>query len=1508
MKFLVGVGLGLGLGLLVLGSLGAQALAPLPAVEVTPPPGDYASPTAVRVQAPDGVTLRYRFVETPSAQTFPWPGTLVLEALAGETRTYTLRLTTDLASGEAQTRDYVYRIRRPAEALPTVQPAPGTFTSGLSVRADLPPGWTASLDGRPLSFPFDLDAAPGLRRSATVHLRGPGAQDLEWSWTVDRRDQDAASLEVLSPIPGTWANPQPLAVAVRGADRVLWTWGDRFDEATAREYRGPVPLDRTGAQTLTVAARDRFDGSWITKTVAWTSGTAAPPVEAWPPSGSRRSALDLPPAPGWALSWDEGRSWAPAAGVHEAVPTLGRKVLSLQARSGAGLWRFTYWLDGRLLAAPTLEFTGGWNPQVTFSGASEVLHRLVWTRADGQLVEEPAGLWGPLGSWKVPDGVVGARVTSLGPSGLEGTPVALGFGETGWSTPLWEPWDLKGPQADRSVLPLGGRILPRAGFRAVYEVSDRPDVPEATDRSALLEGLFLPSVPPGADRTFYVRFAWRDARGLVGPSTSAVAVRVDRVPPRPPEVVEVGSTLVLKAAEGEEEGTQLAWAVTSQRVADPSSLTFQPYRAPLDGALLRAGTQGPLWLHAQAQDRAGNVGPVRLNVAVAGAASADPGVVQVDPDPAVGEIPVADGGVYPWAQFRLRTSDPDRSLWVGVADQGGPVPSDWAARVQPWSGLLSRAVGRGERRTFLVYWNAKTADGWAWTAPKTLTLTLDQGPPGPVVISASWPTGPRSGPWTLGLQPGRPGDRLLYTASLDGSEPADPRVAGAPWPGTVTWDPVPSGRREVRVRVAAVSVSGLAVETPLGAPVVLDRTPPAPVTPALEPFTYRTGPLVVALPRAEGPVRYSLTSDGTPPQVPTDQSPALGPQGLTLEGLAGQSILYRFRWRPFSPSGVAGEAGDSFAVLIDRTATGPSTPVDPETSVPLPRILGLPAQGLSKDPVTLQAEWSPGVLRFEAREGLGTGRAVTALSPIWTPNLVLDPGVGTDRSWEVAVRGFSPDGQPLTPEVRVKVRVDRSVPALPSLRLQADPRRPEAALGLPSEANPEETLVYRWGWESFPEGRGQSSWVEAGAEAPVFTAPEGALTRLRVQAFLRDEAGNEGPTAEAAVLLDRNVVYLAPGATGDGTRAQPLGDLAQGLDLARRTGRTALFLAAGTYPAARTLDLDGLEVYGGWSTTDWEQTSDPGRSLWKAARPFVGDHFLESGARAWSLDRVDLDTGTAVLRALADVDGAQVSVRRSAWRVRQTATVWTQTGGELLWAGVTGDYEAEAQGSFLSLQGAHLRVQDLRLLATRNQGGVLFSLQGSQVLFQNLTVASKLGVGLDAVLRAEDCELTLDGGQIEAGEGAARATGFLLRRSQLTAWDLDLRLGASQSNTGLQALASHLDLRRVQLRLTAGSEYNQGLTLDRTESLVHDLVLEVRSGAWQGGLSVDGGSLELGSAQIRLAGGGQRAWGAQFLGSGLVHLTDVDWFLAVPTPGEAWRADPAWAPGSSEVHSTAKGW
>lgn len=117
-----------------------------------------------------------------------------------------------------------------------------------------------------------------------------------------------------------------------------------------------------------------------------------------------------------------------------------------------------------------------------------------------------------------------------------------------------------------------------------------------------------------------------------------------------------------------------------------------------------------------------------------------------------------------------------------------------------------------------------------------------------------------------------------------------------------------------------------------------------------------------------------------------------------------------------------------------------------------------------------------------------------------------------------------------------------------------------------------------------------------------------------------------------------------------------------------------------------------------------------------------------------------------------------------------------------------------------------------------------------------------------------------------------------------------------------------MELQKSNVSLLRGDEFNQAVVIDHGDVLARTFQIKVETGSYQGGFSIDGGTLTLGSGKVLLAGGGQRAWGAQFLDSALVVVENVDWVLGTKTAGEVWKVGKPWLEGSKVTDSTTTGW
>jgi hypothetical protein len=233
-----------------------------PAIVPSVAPGLYSAPQLVSFPVPDKMRLLVRIDSSPA---FEPAGSVLLSAQSGEDREIIVDAELrplDPLSPALLTARFVWRIDRKAPSEPSfsVKESDGGFTVTASIdepgsvvwklyspahRASatetVRPGGTVFIPSGTVACAYGLDSAGN---------RGPSAAP-EFS-AVDGR----VPFSVVSPVPGTWSNPQVLLVdALPGTD-VFYSLDGSDPAISGLDYSGPIQLDSTGKQRLRVFAID----------------------------------------------------------------------------------------------------------------------------------------------------------------------------------------------------------------------------------------------------------------------------------------------------------------------------------------------------------------------------------------------------------------------------------------------------------------------------------------------------------------------------------------------------------------------------------------------------------------------------------------------------------------------------------------------------------------------------------------------------------------------------------------------------------------------------------------------------------------------------------------------------------------------------------------------------------------------------------------------------------------------------------------------------------------------------------------------------------------------------------------------------------------------------------------------------------------------------------------------------------------------------------------------------
>ena len=478
--------------------------------------------------------------------------------------------------------------------------------------------------------------------------------------------------------------------------------------------------------------------------------------------------------------------------------------------------------------------------------------------------------------------------------------------------------------------------------------------------------------------------------------------------------------------------------------------------------------------------------------------------------PVLAQTTAAPGNVEVRADL---SSDPGQTVVYEISstDRAAPVPTaDSPVLPRP----LVLTVPFGMQRTFSVRCATLDEIGQVVAVGDAVALSLDRSPPPqPVVAPAPDPLGFDT-PITVTVDT----DALVrYSLTDDGRSPADPTAASATAVGGIPLPGRPGERVEYRFKLMAIDSLGNASDVYGPLVYVVDLS--APKLPEIHGIEqngiYGTRRISPRLGPGTAHVRYTATSDGSPPADPGPQSPLFGPETV-FTGEPGQERTWRVRLLALSRGGaLRGETRElSFLVdlrppevplfsgFVDRgryaapvaataVAVPPETllyltwsesphePADPvaagarctgpvtfdtadgtaktfvlraasrdlsgnrslydryyrftvdREAPPDPEILDVPATGFAPGPVTVSLAFSEGTARYEVTDDGSPPRLPDDSSTRYESPFLLPGRPGEIVRYQVAARAMDDLGN-ASPGSRIaRVTVDRTVPDAP---------------------------------------------------------------------------------------------------------------------------------------------------------------------------------------------------------------------------------------------------------------------------------------------------------------------------------------------------------------------------------------------------------------------------------------------------------------------------------------------
>ena len=239
---------------------------------ITPsvPPGAYPTDQIVNLVTNDDVDLYFTFDESRDQTFARYTVPIRLNALTGESRSYTLRVEARRNGLILKKKEFFYIIDRDPPELPAPTVAPGTYTSSVALSFDTsnfkstdrlyttvanteipaPALW----DGVDIVLDVEEGSTSGYElRAYAIDSAGNSSCMGSWYYVIDRSvEQIPDKLRVYSPVPGEFANKQLLLIDPDGFDEIRYTFDGEDPLINGYTYGGPELIDQIGSITLEV--------------------------------------------------------------------------------------------------------------------------------------------------------------------------------------------------------------------------------------------------------------------------------------------------------------------------------------------------------------------------------------------------------------------------------------------------------------------------------------------------------------------------------------------------------------------------------------------------------------------------------------------------------------------------------------------------------------------------------------------------------------------------------------------------------------------------------------------------------------------------------------------------------------------------------------------------------------------------------------------------------------------------------------------------------------------------------------------------------------------------------------------------------------------------------------------------------------------------------------------------------------------------------------------------------
>ncbi len=908
----------------------------------------------------DEVSLSYWFEQSKTKTPVLYRIPLILSAIRGEEREYTLhieaRKTSDSISEQTLEREsFRYVIDKKPPSDPTVSLPSGEYSHSLEISFEdesedsviysinQPIDKNGKVwDGKPLSLPV----SPGETAQYTLvaykkDKAGNKSALKSWKYILKgRKDEEKPELEVLSPVPGKFANRQFLYISDKGFEWIRYSFNEKDPEREGIPYSKPVEIAEEGDIILNIAGKEENSSKIVKKSVHFSvspsevvktslgSGVYTQPVTVEVSSTKKVKYCFSERTPGGSDGYyQEEFALKPVPGSLRFI-TLRMVTVNDKAESGAE-FRYFFIIDDRIPLEPTVVLSElpPINRPISVKIESPEYCEVYYT-IDGTTPDKNSNKYQNPFKLELPEerssGSITIRAVAFSPNGKKSaeTTEIITYDKVPPEKPIVKISEQTPPFLMIETEP-GSKIhyiLEYDGYPAENPSLQSPSTDE----------LISLSVPFGMDLSFFFLFAAVDPAGNIS-EVVPIEIISDRNPPQPPEIRFQEGIVLLT---GEEE---IYYSITEDGSSPPHPIIYgKKYTEPL----FLPGNYGKITeysLSALSRDSYGNMstlsGPLTFKV-----------------DRSLPEVPsvigVINGGHYNKEEITLWLEETKQNVKVYYTHTSdGTEPEEPGLDSPQVTGPLTFKGEPDEEITYRIKFLPVSVPYSDHGNIKTITFTIDLKPPSVPKISGIKNGGVYREEVSLVAIPEDEGDKIFISYSEGENPPPDP--FGEEWlliDKPLKFD-IPDGEeRKFQIKIGVEDIAGNTTLDETIYTFTIDKKPPElpEISGVIDGGIYnRVVEIgVSSLPAGHRAFAvYSETEKPLPDPFGNMGLPLTTP--LVLRGRKGEEIKYSLKIGVTDAAGNRTVMEDPYRFIIDRMPPG------------TPKPLGIPVEWKTGDPVLL---------------------------------------------------------------------------------------------------------------------------------------------------------------------------------------------------------------------------------------------------------------------------------------------------------------------------------------------------------------------------------------------------------------------------------------------------------------------------------------------------------------------------------------------------------------------------